>query len=577
MNMVPLRIAAVAIAIMAAVDPSITSSRPSRPIVSVIKASTEDVVLADRVAAALAPRFTVVRGRLDGAAGVVLAGASLPDESVAWPGLVAAVEPTAQSPQVSIVSLDAPHDAPLNARVPVRASVNVTGGRGRILNVALRSEQGEVDTAAVVVEADSAIVPVDLTFIPSSASAARLTTVATIAGSASADSATILVELRTERYSVLFFDPRASWSSTFVRRALEQDPRFVVTSRVRTSRGVSNVSGSPPASLVDAVPDDYATIIVGSPDQLNAADMRALETFMRERGGRVVVLLDGRVTANINQLTGVTAWSSVRLESAIALADSSGSGPLHARELAWPTRNPAGISTHAWSVSSDSTVRTILWSVPVGPGRLFVSGAIDAWHYRDPAMSRFDAFWPRILADLSASAPRPVEVALSRRVLVPGQETTVRVSARSSAMDATRSLSVRAMLTNGTESTFVRLWPATERGTMEGTVVAPATPGSYRLIVTAGSTTESKSFVVDSVANPARADEPDIIAAFVSSRSGFTIGESRLQSLSERLAAAFEPVSRVETWYPMRSAWWLLPFTAFLGAEWWWRRRRGLA
>ena len=544
MNMVPLRIAAVAIAIMAAVDPSITSSRPSRPIVSVIKASTEDVVLADRVAAALAPRFTVVRGRLDGAAGVVLAGASLPDESVAWPGLVAAVEPTAQSPQVSIVSLDAPHDAPLNARVPVKASVNVTGGRGRILNVALRSEQGEVDTAAVVVEADSA---------------------------------TILVELRAERYPVLFFDPRASWSSTFVRRALEQDPRFVVTSRVRTSRGVSNVSGSPPASLVDAVPDDYATIIVGSPDQLNAADMRALETFMRERGGRVVVLLDGRVNANINQLTGVTAWSSVRLESAIALADSSGSGPLHARELAWPTRNPAGISTHAWSVSSDSTVRTILWSVPVGPGRLFVSGAIDAWHYRDPAMSRFDAFWPRILADLSAAAPRPVEVALSRRVLVPGQETTVRVSARSSAMDATRSLSVRTMLTNGTESTFVRLWPTTERGTMEGTVVAPATPGSYRLIVTAGSTTESKSFVVDSVANPARADEPDIIAAFVSSRSGFTIGESRLQSLSERLAAAFEPVSRVETWYPMRSAWWLLPFTAFLGAEWWWRRRRGLA
>jgi hypothetical protein len=73
------------------------------------------------------------------------------------------------------------------------------------------------------------------------------------------------------------------------------------------------------------------------------------------------------------------------------------------------------------------------------------------------------------------------------------------------------------------------------------------------------------------------AEEATVVSAFASSRGGFSIDASQLRDLPDRLAAAFQPVSRVETWYPMRSAWWLIPFTALLGAEWWWRRRRGLA
>jgi hypothetical protein len=41
----------------------------------------------------------------------------------------------------------------------------------------------------------------------------------------------------------------------------------------------------------------------------------------------------------------------------------------------------------------------------------------------------------------------------------------------------------------------------------------------------------------------------------------------------ERLSSSLE---RHETW-PMRSAWWIVPFSVCLGAEWWVRRRRGLA
>jgi hypothetical protein len=47
--------------------------------------------------------------------------------------------------------------------------------------------------------------------------------------------------------------------------------------------------------------------------------------------------------------------------------------------------------------------------------------------------------------------------------------------------------------------------------------------------------------------------------------------EPLIQSLLEPSAPAV-PVER----HPMRSPWWILPFAACLGVEWWDRRRRGL-
>jgi hypothetical protein len=160
--------------------------------------------------------------------------------------------------------------------------------------------------------------------------------------------------------------------------------------------------------------------------------------------------------------------------------------------------------------------------------------------------------------------------------MAPGQEAKIRLTVRDVALTTDRSVSVRAVLANVADST-VRLWPRAEQGVFEGTFVAPADSGPHRIVVTTGSATESAAFIVDAAARPARSPESDAIRAFASSRGGFTIAEGELRTLPSRLTAAFQPVARVETWYPMRSAWWLLPFTLLLGGEWWWRRRRGLA
>jgi len=86
---------------------------------------------------------------------------------------------------------------------------------------------------------------------PVGVGAAALRVVATLSGTADSAAADMVVDVRDARWSVLFFDPRPSWQSTFVRRAIERDPRFVVTSRVVTSRNVSVDAGEPPSRLDD--------------------------------------------------------------------------------------------------------------------------------------------------------------------------------------------------------------------------------------------------------------------------------------------------------------------------------------
>src|SRR6185503_11402090 len=112
------------------------------------------------------------------------------------------------------------------------------------------------------------------------------------------------------RFSVLFFDPRPSWMSTFVRRTIERDPRFVLTSRVVTSRNVSTDAGRPPARLDDIIAlASFDAIVIGAPDALTAADVTGLEAYLRRRGGGVVFLFDQRAPGAYERLTNAGGWT----------------------------------------------------------------------------------------------------------------------------------------------------------------------------------------------------------------------------------------------------------------------------
>lgn len=579
--MTALRVAALVIAVLAVLDPALTSARSARPLVAVVATDpAKDAALSDRVARELGRRFTVARGSLEGASGTVLVGDGMPDEWSQLKAPLMAVLPGSPIPSVRIAMLDAPAASPLNARVPVNAGVVVIGARGRRVDVQLKDGDVIVDRRSEIVASDSALLRVTLVNVPASEGTTPLRAVAMIDGTAITDSASTVVDARDLRYDVLFFDPRPSWLSTFVRRAVERDARFTVTHRAVTSRGVSNTAGAAPGSLRDEQAlDGFRTIVVGAPEQLSESDAAGLDAYMRRRGGRVVLLMDRRGAGPVDRLTGVANWRASRLPVAVTLDHLGGDGGLRAQEIAWPITTPAGASLHAVSVGRDSSRRAVVWSVPVGAGRLLVSGALDAWHYRDRVTTGFDSFWTTMIAELGATAPPVVDVAVSQRSLAPGETGHVRVTVRDAMLSsrAERAASVTANLVTAGDSTMVRLWPEATPGAFVGTIVAPQRAGTYRLIVSTGSDRAETSLVVDPAARAPRRDDRNLVEAFVSSRGGSVVQETELSQLPGLLSAAFQTVSRVETWHPMRSAWWIVPFALLLGAEWWWRRRRGLA
>ena len=574
------RVGAFAIAAIAVVDPALTSSRSSRPTVAVITAdATTSGLLVNRVVEALDRRFTVVRGQFDDAAATVVVGRAVPDEAGRVTGPLLAVVPVEPSRSVRVLSIEAPSSTPLNVRVPIRVETSVHGARGRRLTMQLRAGDAVVDQVSQTVEIDSGRIGLTVHHVPLSTDAQLLVATAMIDQDQASDSSFTVVTARPDRYRILFHDARPSWSSTFVRRAVESDARFSTTHRVVTSRGLSNTGGSAPESLRDpASLLEFATIVVGAPETLNSADVSALEGFMRERGGSVVVLMDGANVGQFDRLTGVTSWRASRTNAPATFRDTRGFGSLQGREMSWPAVAPTGLTSYAVGVARDSTSRPIVWSVPVGAGRLVVSGALDAWQFRGDS-SAFNTFWTALLAALASDAPAAISIELPQRALEPGATTSARVTLRAPVVSNlnARGATVGAALVSGRDSTPVRLWPEPTPGVFTGSIVAPREPGTYRLVVWTETQRSQSAIVVHAGARAPVHDDVELLQSFVSSRGGSAIAEDALEELPGRLSSAVQVVSRVETWHPMRSPWWIVPFALLLGAEWWARRRRGFA
>jgi hypothetical protein len=269
----------------------------------------------------------------------------MPDEWSQLKAPLMAVLPGSPTPSARIAIFDAPAASPLNARVPVNAGVVVIGARGRRVDVQLKDGEVVVDRRSGIVASDSALLRVTLVYVPTSETTTSLRAVAMIDGTSIADSASTVVAARDLRYDVLFFDPRASWLSTFVRRAVEGDSRFMVTHRAVTSRGVSNTAGAAPGSLrEEQALDGFRTIVVGAPEQLSESDAAGLDAYS-------VAAADASCCSwiawrGLSSPDPVANWRASRLPVAVTLDHPGGDG-LHAQEIACYITTPAGASLHA--------------------------------------------------------------------------------------------------------------------------------------------------------------------------------------------------------------------------------------
>lgn len=574
-----LRSLAVAIALLGVVDPAIVRSRPVPAIVAVLTPSASaapTTTLADRVARALEGRYQVTRTRSTSAAAVIAVGDRLLDKADEITTASIAVLP--DQPRIRIAAIDAPPRASLSDGVSISASVVVTGGAGRTLEVTLRAGSVALDRMTRKVSSAEERLKIPLTFVPTSEGVAALRVIARFDAPASAiDDAAADVALTIDRrvWPVLVFARRPSWMSTFVGRVLEDDQRFAVVTRTITSTAAASMTPESPATLSDpATLSRFSAIVVGAPETLTASDVAGLETYLRRRGGAVVALYDsapGQPPAAIDQLLHVRAWRSETAAAPAVLA-AGGSTALEATETAWPAEAPESAENLAEAAS-----RSIVWQRPVGAGRVVVSGALDSWRYRESAASDFRGFWRRTIADAANASPNPIDVTIDREIISTRDEAHASVTLRNLALSpdaAGQSASVAATVDGPAGTSMVRLWPDAEPGRFDVRMPASPVPGVYRLTVTSAADTATAAWMVAASAIAPEPDERVLVEQWAHSRGGTAIGAHELGRLDDAIDRVLSRPRQPTRWHPMREPWWIAPFALLLGCEWWLRRRR---
>jgi hypothetical protein len=223
----------------------------------------------------------------------------------------------------------------------------------------------------------------------------------------------------------------------------------------------------------------------------------------------------------------------------------------------------------------------IVWTAPVGAGRVVVSGALDSWRFRADSASGFARRWRAIIADGSAAAQPPVVVRLPRPVASPGERVRIEALVRSQSLagpghSAPTVVAATIAAVGDDTGGVVDLWPAASAGVLAGELRAPRDPGTYRVVVKADGDQGSASLVVADGAATSTVADREPVGAVARSSGGGVLPASELSRLPGLIRDATRPVPRAERWRPMRSPWWLAVFTLALGYEWWWRRRRSL-
>lgn len=597
-----LRLTALLIGLLAFLDPAITSDRAGKPDVALVSSFSDargHDELMIRTERALAKNFAVLRAPFARAAATVVVGDRLPSRTGTLALPLFAVLPDQMDAVVRIEAVRAPRTSSSESRLPI-AVVLHTRARGRVLTVTLRQGALVVDRVVDTLTTTNSTREVVLSYMPTAVGTTVLSVVADVGDTLHMATTSVVVDIRDTRWSVLAVDARPSWTSTFVRRAIARDRRFAVSSRVVTSRNISTDAGNPPRAFDDiAALLRFDAIVIGAPESLSARDIQGLERYLRQRGGSVVLLFDHNTLGAYSTLLGNIEWSKSSSATSLPVVrsrrtvggDTSG---LRVTEFMSPMQLPEGSRSIAdVRTGADSGVlRALVWRTAVGAGRILVSGALDAWRFRDPLVSGFDRFWQSVVAEAADASPSAIEIRTVTRSTTPNEwidlSVTLREAALSdaavwshSALPSSRAFARASVSAHITSHAFprvaVRLWPDGSIGGFRGSFRAPGVVGHYYIAVTAGDLLDSVPIVVARAPAVASAEQRELLRSMAIAGGGFAVDVAQLDSVSSAILSAAVPATRAETWHPMRSAWWLVPFALLLSAEWWLRRRRGLA
>ena len=584
--MIVLRILAMLIAIGGIVDPALRLTRTEPLPVRVFTAPDDP----DAAAAASTLR-TALSGRADlvdvgsGAATVVIGRPSteLGTALSLSKGRAPLTPAVTNGGPVSIVSLEEPpfiaiEEVPSGvslipgAAVDVPVTLRAMGLIGQRSMILLEQDGIELSRSEHVWKADGRVT-VSLPYIAASPGARRLTVrVLPAPGERRLidNEADLLAMVASRPGRIAVIATRPSWSAGFMRRALEADPGFQVSSVIRTSRGIASRAGDTPPVIQASQLSRFDVVIAGAPEDLRREEVDALWQFTDRRAGTVVLLPD-RIPAGpyAERLPG--KFSEHLLSEPRAL-DLSG---VLASELLTMTTMPRG----ARAIATLNGVAVIAaW--PVGDGRVIFSGALDAWRYRADPKSRLARFWRQELLTAALGAPPPIRIDLRPAIVRPGGTASLQVRLRRTEWTDAESVKHEAALppvaarisdASGKVDT-IRLWPEPEAGVFRGEIVV-ATAGIHTVRVETDQHGSEVTLLADSAAARPVSSSVDL-SQLAALTGGVTVNASETARVIQHLASLPRP-SRPTLIRPFQSEWWPWVFASLLGGEWALRRRAG--
>ncbi|HKB13983.1 MAG TPA: hypothetical protein VKD69_25135, partial [Vicinamibacterales bacterium] len=424
---------ACAIAIAAAIDPAMSIAEAMRPRIALVTLDPSSPDANDvraSLARDLAADYDVVPHFASDAAAAIVIGARYPDEQVVDSLRVSTVTVPPARDLVRIARVSAPREIPPATAIRIEADVASADAAGRTVEIRARSGGVESGFASHRWNAGEVVWTTTLDVVPVGEPPFVVRVEATMAGAAAggarAARADLVVHRRDSPIGVEFFDPRPSWASTFVRRALESDPRFRVEALTIDTRGfATRTAGARP--LADSQLDSFSVVVAGGIERLSAGDVAALERYLRERGGAVVLLPDQRIdSAPLRAL--LPAFTERLLEQPAILQSPGSTAPLRASEILVAAAPPPAGAVLARVPGNDGA--PVVVTLPRGDGRLLVSGAMDAWRYRAVADAAFDRFWQTTIAGLGLATPPPVDVEVAPPIVRHDQPADVVVRVR---------------------------------------------------------------------------------------------------------------------------------------------------
>jgi hypothetical protein len=369
--------------------------------------------------------------------------------------------------------------------------------------------------------------------------------------------------------------------------------------------------------------------VIFAPDQrpsgayVDLLPARAFDERLQDEPGIARLTLDAAAAS-----AAVAAPAAAAVPVAAAAAAGSAAAQtvptLAASELAVPRDLLPGAEVLA-RLGDSHTGAPLVISSPLGDGEVLFLGALDAWRFRDAlerrntgdpnravlaaagsepaAASRasastpsagangFDACWRQLVAIFGSRAPAPIDVALDPLLATPGSRVALRVRLRKTLINADGSIpqlvarvsdtGVRMGGAAGRELSSVRLWPTDQAGQFVGTLNAPAQTGVYAVSVEldrgapVSFTAAGSAPLLVAPHAPVAAVSWDGLRAFVTARGGLFLSSADVPRLIEHLQQTVQASTTTRARHPFRSAWWMAPFAACLGGEWWLRRRRG--